>query len=107
MADLESLTMNPPVNRYRGAIPKICIRPVIDGRRRGVRESVEEVTMGMAHAAVKLITENLRHPNGQPIKCVIADSTIGGVAEAAACQDKFSRENVAITLTVTPCWCYG
>jgi L-fucose isomerase len=99
--------MNPPVNRFRGALPKIGIRPVIDGRRRGVRESLEEPTMGMARAAAKLITENLRHPNGQAIECVIADSTIGGVAEAAACADKFSRENVAVTLTVTPCWCYG
>jgi L-fucose isomerase len=63
--------------------------------------------MGMARAAARLITENLKHPNGMPIECVIADSTIGGVAEAAACQDKFSRENVAVTLTVTPCWCYG
>jgi L-fucose isomerase len=63
--------------------------------------------MALAQAAAKLITENLRHPNGLPIECVIADSTIGGVAEAAACQDKFSRANVAITLTVTPCWCYG
>ncbi|MDR0387221.1 MAG: L-fucose isomerase [Treponema sp.] len=107
MADISSLKMNPPVNRFRGALPKIGIRPVIDGRRRGVRESLEEVTMGMARAAAKLITENLKHPNGQAVECVIADSTIGGVAEAAACQDKFSRENVAITLTVTPCWCYG
>ena len=107
MADIASLKQNPPVNRFRGALPKIGIRPTIDGRRRGVRESLEEVTMGMAHAAAKLISENLKHPNGQPIECVIADSTIGGVAEAAACQDKFSRENVAVTLTVTPCWCYG
>ncbi|MDR2742868.1 MAG: L-fucose isomerase, partial [Treponema sp.] len=107
MADISSLKMNPPVNRFRGALPKIGIRPVIDGRRRGVRESLEEVTMGMAHAAAKLIAENLKHPNGQAVECVIADSTIGGVAEAAACQDKFSRENVAVTLTVTPCWCYG
>jgi L-fucose isomerase len=107
MADLSSLKMNPPVNRYRGGLPKIGIRPTIDGRRRGVRESLEDVTMGLARAAAKLITENLKHPNGQPIECVIADSTIGGVAEAAACQDKFSLENVAVTLTVTPCWCYG
>jgi L-fucose isomerase len=107
MADISSLKMNSPVNRFRGALPKIGIRPAIDGRRRGVRESLEEVTMGMARAAAKLITENLKHPNGQAVECVIADSTIGGVAEAAACQDKFSRENVAITLTVTPCWCYG
>jgi L-fucose isomerase len=63
--------------------------------------------MGLAQAAAKLISENLRHPNGMPVECVIADSTIGGVAEAAACQDKFSRENVAVTLTVSPCWCYG
>ncbi|GHT90944.1 L-fucose isomerase [Spirochaetia bacterium] len=107
MADISSLKQNSPVNRYRGAVPKIGIRPVIDGRRRGVRESLEEPTMALAKAAAKLITENLRHPNGLPIECVIADSTIGGVAEAAACQDKFSRENVAVTLTVTPCWCYG
>ena len=107
MADIASLKTNPPVNRYRGALPKIGIRPTIDGRLGGVRESLEGVTMGMAKAAAKLITENLRHPNGMPIECVIADSTIGGVAEAAACQDKFSRENVAVTLTVTPCWCYG
>jgi L-fucose isomerase len=107
MANIASLKQNPPENRFRGALPKIGIRPTIDGRRRGVRESLEEVTMGMARAAARLISENLKHPNGQPIECVIADSTIGGVAEAAACQDKFSRENVAVTLTVTPCWCYG
>jgi L-fucose isomerase len=107
MADISSLKMNSPVNRFRGNPPKIGIRPVIDGRRRGVRESLEEPTMGMARAAAKLVTENLRHPNGLPVECVIADSTIGGVAEAAACQDKFSRENVAVTLSVTPCWCYG
>ncbi len=107
MADIASLKMNPPGNRYRGELPKIGIRPTIDGRLGGVRESLEGVTMGMAHAAVKLIQENLRHPNGMPVQCVIADTTIGGVAEAAACADKFRRENVAVTLTVTPCWCYG
>jgi L-fucose isomerase len=107
MADISSLKMNAPENRFRGALPKIGIRPVIDGRRRGVRESLEDVTMGMAKAAAKLIAENLKHPNGQKVECVIADTAIGGVAEAAACQDKFSRENVGITLTVTPCWCYG
>ena len=107
MADISSLKMNPPVNRFKGALPKIGIRPTIDGRRRGVRESLEEVTMNMAKAAARLIAENLKHPNGMPVECVIADTTIGGVAEAAACQDKFSRENVAATLTVTPCWCYG
>ena len=107
MADISTLKMTAPVNRYNGALPRIGIRPAIDGRRRGVRESLEEPTMNMAKAAAKLISENLRHPNGQQIECVIADSCIGGVAEAAACQDKFSRENVAVTLTVTPCWCYG
>jgi L-fucose isomerase len=107
MADLTTLKMNAPVNRFRGELPKIGIRPVIDGRRRGVRESLEEPTMAMAKAAAKLITEGIKHPNGQKVECIIADSTIGGVAEAAACQDKFSRENVQITLTVTPCWCYG
>ncbi|MDR1447339.1 MAG: L-fucose isomerase, partial [Treponema sp.] len=107
MANLSSLVMNKPENRFQGAVPKIGIRPAIDGRRRGVRESLEEPTMNMAKAAAKLISENLRHPNGMPVECIIADSCIGGVAEAAACQDKFTRENVGITLSVTPCWCYG
>lgn len=87
--------------------PKIGIRPTIDGRWGGVRESLETQTMGMAKRAAALISENLRYPDGTPVQCVIADSTIGGGAEAAACQDKFSRENVVATLTVTPCWCYG
>ena len=87
--------------------PKIGIRPTIDGRWGGVRESLETQTMGMAKRAAALISENLRYPDGTPVQCVIADGTIGGGAEAAACQDKFSRENVVATLTVTPCWCYG
>lgn len=87
--------------------PKIGIRPTIDGRWGGVRESLETQTMGMAKRAAALISENLRYPDGTPVQCVIADSTIGGGAEAAACQDKFSRKNVVATLTVTPCWCYG
>ena len=87
--------------------PKIGIRPTIDGRWGGVRESLETQTMGMAKRAAALISGNLRYPDGTPVQCVIADSTIGGGAEAAACQDKFSRENVVATLTVTPCWCYG
>jgi L-fucose isomerase len=107
MADIASLKMNPPVNRFKGALPKIGIRPIIDGRRRGIRESLEDITMGFAGAAERLITGSLKHPNGMPIECVIADTCIGGVAEAAACQDKFSRENVQITISVTPCWCYG
>jgi L-fucose isomerase len=95
------------VNRLRGSMPKIGIRPTIDGRREGVRESLEVQTMNMAKSAAKLISENLKHPNGLPVECVIADTTIGGVAEAAECADKFQRENVGVSLTVTPCWCYG
>ncbi len=87
--------------------PKIGIRPTIDGRWGGVRESLEEQTMNMAKAAAKSISENLKYPDGTPVQCVIADSTIGGGAEAAACAAKFATENVCATLTVTPCWCYG
>ena len=87
--------------------PKIGIRPTIDGRWGGVRESLEEQTMAMAQNAKALIEENLRYPDGTPVQCVIADSTIGGGAEAAACADKFTTENVVATLTVTRCWCYG
>ncbi len=96
-------------NRYIGAYPVIGIRPTIDGRRGalGVRESLEEQTMNMARAAARLFEENLRYSNGEPVQVIIADTTIGRVAEAAACAEKFSRAGVAITLTVTPCWCYG
>lgn len=87
--------------------PKIGIRPTIDGRWGGVRESLEEQTMAMARNAKALIEENLRYPDGTSVQCVIADSTIGGGAEAAACADKFTAENVVATLTVTRCWCYG
>ena len=89
--------------------PKIGIRPTIDGRRGEikVRESLEEQTMNMAKAAAKLFEENLRYSDGTPVQVVIADTTIGRVNEAAACAEKFRRENVDITLTVTPCWCYG
>ncbi len=96
-------------SRLIGDYPVIGIRPTIDGRRGPlkVRESLEEQTMGMAKAAAKLFEENLKYSNGEPVKVVIADTTIGRVAEAAACEDKFRKEGVAITLTVTPCWCYG
>ena len=96
-------------NRYVGSYPVIGIRPTIDGRRGPlkVRESLEDQTMGMAKAAAKLFTENLKYSNGDPVKVVIADTTIGRVAESAACAEKFRREGVDITLTVTPCWCYG
>lgn len=88
-------------------LPKIGIRPVIDGRQFGVREDLEEQTMRMAKSAAELISSNVFHASGQPVECVIADTTIGGGAEAAACADKFSKENVCATLSVTPCWCYG
>ncbi|MDC7125928.1 MAG: L-fucose isomerase [Spirochaetales bacterium] len=94
-------------NRLSGEMPKVGIRPTIDGRRKGVRESLEEQTMNMAKSAAKLISDNIRHPNGMPVECVIADTTIGGFAEAAACETKFKNENVGVSLTVTPCWCYG
>ena len=96
-------------NRLIGQYPAIGIRPTIDGRRGAlkVRESLEEQTMNMAKSAAKLFTENLRYSNGEPVRVVIADTTIGRVGEAAACADKFRREGVQITLTVTPCWCYG
>ena len=101
------MKINPPVNRLLGEMPKIGIRPTIDGRLGGVRESLEEQTMNMANNVAAFLSENLRHYNGLPVECVIADSTIGGVAEAAACADKFRREGVGVSLTVTPCWCYG
>ena len=96
-------------SRLIGDYPVIGIRPTIDGRRGPlkVRESLEEQTMGMAKAAAKLFEENLKYSNGEPVKVVIADTTIGRVAEAAACEDKFRKAGVSITLTVTPCWCYG
>ena len=93
--------------RIIGRMPKIGIRPAIDGRRNGVRESLEGQTMDMARRAARLIEDNLRHANGSRVECVIADTCIGGVAEAAMCADKFSREGVGVSLTVTPCWCYG
>lgn len=96
---------NPPV-RFKSPPPKIGIRPVIDGRQGGVRESLEAQTMGLARRAAALLS-TLRHPDGSPVVCVIADTTIGGVAEAAACAEKFAREGVGVSLTVTPCWCYG
>ena len=101
------LVLNKPVNRLKGQLPKVGIRPTIDGRLGGVRESLEEQTMNMAKNVVKLITENLRHADGTPVECVIADSCIGGVAEAAQTAEKFQREGVGVSLTVTPCWCYG
>lgn len=87
--------------------PKIGIRPIIDGRRKGIRESLEEITMGMARNVAQFYARELRYPDGTPVQCVIADTCIGGVKEAANCAEKFKNSNVGLTLSVTPCWCYG
>jgi L-fucose/D-arabinose isomerase len=94
-------------NRLKGSLPKIGIRPTIDGRRKGVRESLEGQTMSMAKSAADFLSKNLKHSNGMGVECVIADTTIGGVAEAAMAEEKFAREGVGLSITVTPSWCYG
>lgn len=101
------LKVQRPRNRLVGSNPKIGIRPTIDGRLGGVRESLEKQTMNMAKAAARFLRENLRHADGTRVECVIADRCIGGIAEAAMCAEKFAREGVGVSLTVTPCWCYG
>jgi len=101
------MTINKPTNRLRTALPKVGIRPVIDGRHGGVRESLEDQTMGMARRVAELLEAKVRHACGLPVECVIADTTIGGVAEAAACAEKFARSGVGVSISVTPCWCYG
>jgi len=95
------------MKRLQGNLPKIGIRPTIDGRLGGVRESLEDQTMGMANNVAEFLTNNLRHSDGSPVECVIADSCIGGVTEAARTAEKFASEGVGVSLTVTPCWCYG
>lgn len=99
--------MATPNRTVFSSFPKIGIRPAIDGRYGGVRESLEDQTMDMARAAAALISGELRYPDGSPVECVIADTCIGGLPEASACAEKFARENVGVSLTVTPCWCYG
>lgn len=94
-------------NRLKGTLPKIGIRPTIDGRRGGVRESLEAQTMKMAQNVARFFTENIKHGNGEAVECIIADTCIGGVAEAALCAEKFENSGVGVSLTVTPCWCYG
>ena len=96
-----------PRDRFVGTWPRIGIRPAIDGRRRGVRESLEDQTMSMARATATLLSETLRYPDGSPVECVIPKDTIGGVVEAARAADLFRREGVGVSITVTPCWCYG
>ena len=94
-------------NRLQGGVPKVGIRPVIDGRRKGVRESLEKQTMNMARSLASLIEKKVVHPNGLKAECVIADAPIGGFAEAARCREKFDRAGVGVSITTTPCWCYG
>src|SRR5512133_2620815 len=101
------LKLNRNFRTVIGDYPKVGIRPVIDGRMRGVRESLEDQTMNMAKSAAKLISSNLKYPNGKAVEIVISDTCIGGVAEAAMCTEKFSKHGVGVSLTVTPCWCYG
>jgi L-fucose/D-arabinose isomerase len=93
-------------NKLIGAMPKIGIRPTIDGRRGGIRESLEEVTMAMAHKVAAFLEANLRHASGEPVECLVADTCIGGVAEASQTADKFARAGVGVSITVTPSWCY-
>ena len=107
MALTSEVTSSVASKRLVGEYPKIGIRPAIDGRRRGVRESLEEQTMAQARAVVELLTANLRYPNGEPVQCVIADTCIGGVTESAMAAEKFAREGVGVSITVSPCWCYG
>ena len=103
---LASTTASSAGGRYVGAWPRIGIRPAIDGRRRGVRESLEGQTMGMARATAALLSGILRYPDGSPVECVIPEHCIGGVVEAAQAAELFRREGVGVSITVTP-WCYG
>ena len=99
--------MSPFTYRFRGEPPRVGIRPAIDGRLDGVRESLEGQTMEMARSVERLIAGELRHPSGHPVECVLPERTIGGAAEAAEAAELFARSNVGVSLTVSPCWCYG
>ena len=101
------MNTTPPANRLNNALPKIGIRPAIDGRYGGIRESLEGPVMQMAQTTARFLTENLTHACGLPVEVVVADECIGGVAEAARCAEKFARAGVGVSLTVTNCWCYG
>jgi L-fucose isomerase len=107
MVIAKEIIVNAPQNRLIGEMPKVGIRPVIDGRRKGVRESLENQTMSMAQSVANLLIQELRHSNGLPVECIISDSCIGGIAETAQAAAKFARHGVGLTITVTPCWCYG
>lgn len=104
---MQEIILTTPTNRLKGTLPKVGIRPTIDGRRKGVRESLEEQTLSMAKSAASLITKKIKHSNGMPVECVIADACIGGISESTKADEKFEKEGVDVTLTVTPSWCYG
>ena len=93
--------------RYKGQPPKVGIRPIVDGRLGGAREEMEGRTLALARQVAKLIKDRLRHPSGHRVECVIPERCIGGLAEAAETAHLFSREGVGVSLSVTPCWCYG
>ncbi len=103
----DEIKINTDYQKVIGDFPKVGIRPTIDGRMNGVRESLEGQVMNMAEMAANLISANIKYPDGKPVICVIADTCIGGVAEAAMCAEKFRKNGVGVSLTVTPCWCYG
>src|SRR5450755_2253197 len=93
--------------KKQNSYPRIGIRPIIDGRLGGVRESLEETTMKMAKNVATLYERELKYPDGSPVQCILADGCIGGIREAAACAEKFESNQVGVSLSVTPCWCYG
>ncbi|RUA11707.1 MAG: hypothetical protein DSY83_16355 [Flavobacteriia bacterium] len=95
------------IDNLMKTFPKVGIRPVIDARLGGIRESLEKTTMDMAERVSELISSKLKYPDGSPVQCVISDSTIGRVPEAQLCEEKFVKEGVGLSITVTPCWCYG
>ena len=95
------------MSRLNGKLPQIGIRPAIDGRREGIRESLEERTMGMALSLKSFLASRLRHPSGEPVECIVSNSCIGGVAESVRCEQQFREQNIGLSITVTPCWCYG
>ncbi|NJK92664.1 MAG: L-fucose isomerase [Blastochloris sp.] len=98
---------NQTLTCWQGKLPRVGIRPTIDGRLGGVRESLESQTLNLAKRVAQLISSQLRYPNGHPVECVVPPTCIGGAAEAALVAEQFQNENVGVSLTVTPCWCYG
>ena len=104
---MQEINLTTPTNRLKGTLPKVGIRPTIDGRRKGIRESLEEQTLSMAKSAASLITKKIKHSNGMPVEYVISDTCIGGISESVKADEKFEKEGIGLTLTVTKSWCYG